>query len=479
MDRVTRTLIRYEWKAFVRNRFQLLMLVVTFVFGLYAIYYGQAEIGKQRKTITAIAKLEQEEFSQYKGSFSEEVKSLAREQAHDIASRPEYAWYRHGYHAILPPHDYAPLAIGQRDLFRYYYRLTGMSLHYQLFENELANPVNLMAGNFDLSFVLVYLFPLLIIAFCYGLFSSEKENGTLALLQIQAVSIRKIILVRLAFYLSVITGLALLLSLTGLLASGNPLKNENWIPFIAWVIAATIYCFFWFGMMFLIISFRKNSSFNAIAAAGSWLFFLIVIPAVLNLIVTIKYPLSSTTLAGLTRRTGLENEDNEQESREVIMEFIAHKPSLAGSDSLIKNNMLPKAYAAFTSLKDINSQEEVDYYNAQVAKRNEWTSRFSWLSPAASMQDVLAHIVETDLNTFLRFQNALVDFHQQITDFYFTRLFWDKPILLEDYSNLPEFEIREADGRWAVVWMGIGKICMVAIMGFMLGFIKMKTAARS
>lgn len=175
MNKITQTLIRYEWKAFIRNKFQLLMLAVTFVFGLYAIYYGQSEINAQRQTIEAVTTLEQEEFSQYKASFTEEMKSLEQEQTHDIASRPAYAWYRHGYHAILPPHDYAPLAIGQRDLFRYYYRLTGMSLHYQLFENELANPVNLMAGNFDLSFVLIYLFPLLIIAFCYGLFSAEKE----------------------------------------------------------------------------------------------------------------------------------------------------------------------------------------------------------------------------------------------------------------------------------------------------------------
>jgi ABC-2 type transport system permease protein len=52
-------------------------------------------------------------------------------------------------------------------LFRYYY---------QLFENELPNPVNLLAGNFDLAFVLIYLFPLLLIVFCYGLFSAEREK---------------------------------------------------------------------------------------------------------------------------------------------------------------------------------------------------------------------------------------------------------------------------------------------------------------
>ena len=181
------------------------MLAVTMLLGGYAIYYGQSEIQAQRDNIDAVTTLEQQEFDRYKASFEEELASLEAEQTHDIASRPAYAWFRHGYHAILPPHDYAPLAIGQRDLFRYYYRLTGMSLYYQLFENELANPMNLLAGNFDLCFVIIYLIPLLIIAFCYGLYSTDKESGVLPLLLIQSLSLQRIITVRWSFYYFILT----------------------------------------------------------------------------------------------------------------------------------------------------------------------------------------------------------------------------------------------------------------------------------
>lgn len=470
MDKPIQTLIRYEWKSFFRNRLQLLLLFVLLLFGLYAIYSGRAEINAQWETIAAVTELEEEEFAGYKSSFDEEKRSLEEEELHDIASRPSFAWFRHGYHAILPPHDYASLAIGQRDLFRYYYRLTGMSLHYQLFENEIANPVNLLIGNFDLSFVIVYLFPLLIIAFSYSLFSAEKENGTLALLQIQPLPLRRIILMRLLFYMVMLIGLALLISLLGLLVAGHPLDAENWIPAIAWMTGVVIYCSFWFTLMFLIVSFRRSSSFNAVTAVACWLLFLIVIPSILNVFVTTKYPLNSTTLAGLTRRTGLENDDQEEVLREVIMEYLAHKPALTGSDSLIKNNMAAKAYAAFTSLKDINSQREVDLYNDQVVKRNDWTARFHWLSPAVNMQEVLAQIAKTDVNTFLAFQGALAHFHEEITDFYFTRLFWDKPISLEDYTQLPAFKEPEVEGRWWTVWLGLGKIAMAAALAFLLAY---------
>lgn len=473
MDKVTQTLVLYEWKAFIRNRFQLALLALTCAFGLYAIYYGQSEINAQRETIKGVTTLENEEFSSYKASFVEEMETLEQERTHDLASRPAYAWYRHGYHAILPPHDYAPLAIGQRDLFRYYYRLTGMSLHYQLFENELANPVNLKVGNFDLSFVLIYLFPLLIIAFCFGLYSSDKENGTLALLQIQAVSIRKIIIVRLVFYYFLISGLGVLISTIGLCTSANPFQGNLIVPALAWIGAVVLYCSLWFTIMFFVVSFRKGSSFNAITAAGCWLFFIIVVPAVLNAIVSTKYPLNSSSLAGLTRRTGLENDDDKEEARAVIMEFFTHKPELADSEDLLVNNLMPKAYAAFTTIKDINNQQLVDDYNNQVARRNAWTARFHWLSPSVSLQEVLTHIVQTDLKTFLLFQDGLADFHSKITDFYFTRLFWDKPIVLEDYENLPSFDMPESNDQWQTIYVGMSKIGLMSLMAFAFGYIKM------
>ncbi len=468
-----KTLIRYEWKSFIRNKFQLLLLCITFCFGMYAIYYGNAEIEAQRDTIKAVMALEETEFHQYKSSFAGKNETPELEQVHDIAAKPAFAWFRHGYHAIIHPHDYASLAIGQRDLFRYYYRLTGMSLHYQLFENELANPVNLMAGNFDLSFVIIYLFPLIIIAFCYGLFSAERENGTLPLLQIQTISIRKITLIRLGFYFVIIAGLALTISLIGLLVSGNIFASTNFAAALTWLLAVLVYCSFWFSLLFLIISFRKNSAFNAITAAGCWILMLIVIPAVLNVLVSVKYPLNSATLAGLTRRTGLENEQDQEEAKEVIEEFLEYRTDLRTSDSLLKINLMPKAYAAFTSLKDIQNQKVVDTYNDQVAKRSAWTAKFQWLSPSVSLQEAFSKTAETDLATLLNFQSALGTFHESISDFYFTRLFWNKPILEQDYNNLPKFEMAENTHKWKPVLVALGGVLLYAIILFSIGLTQM------
>ncbi|WP_103071809.1 DUF3526 domain-containing protein [Aquimarina sediminis] len=475
MNRVTITLLRYEWISFTRNTFQIVMLGCTFLLGLYSIYYGQSEIKVQRETINDVMKIEKEEFHQYQTSFKEELASVTQKKKLDIASDPAYAWHRHGYHAILHPHDYAALAIGQCDLHPYYYRLTGMSLHYQLFENEIANPVKLYVGNFDLSFVFIYLFPLLIIAFSYGLYAIEKENGVLPLLHIQTVSIRKIVVVRLAFYFFLITGLALLISFIGLITSGNMFTSENGLAALFWLLSVIIYCAFWFAVLFCIISFKMNSSFTAITAAGVWLLFLIVIPAILNVWVSTKYPLDSISLAEITRRTSLENEDDDNEAKEVIHEFLEHKPNLRGSDSLLHNNTLAKAYAALTSLKDIHHKKDVDAYNNQVYQRNQKIADLHWINPAVNMQGIFIHIAKTDLNTFHQFHTSIESFHSKISDFYFQKLFWDKQIREEDYSQLPSFTIKKDEVKWStLIMLGIMKVAITMILFLWIGYAKMK-----
>ena len=46
---------------------------------------------------------------------------------------------------------------------------------------EVESPLNLMVGRFDLTFVVIYLLPLLVLALSFNVLSEEREQGTLAL----------------------------------------------------------------------------------------------------------------------------------------------------------------------------------------------------------------------------------------------------------------------------------------------------------
>ena len=128
MIQTLKILWRFEAISMFRNSFQMLLFASILLLGLYAIYYGNAIIQVQRQTIEAVGEIERDEFNEYRRSFEMTPSSTKEEQVLQIASDPAYAWHRHGYHAILPPHAYAALALGQRDVEPYYYKLTGMSL---------------------------------------------------------------------------------------------------------------------------------------------------------------------------------------------------------------------------------------------------------------------------------------------------------------------------------------------------------------
>ena len=473
MSNSFKTLIRYEWASFTRNRMQVALMCCIFILGIFAIAYGGFQINNQKQTIDRLLSAERSEFEGYANSFDADMKSVDAKKQLDIASKPAFAWFRHGYHAVLPPHELAALALGQRDLYRYYYRLTGMSLHYQLFENEIANPYYLRLGNLDLSFLIIYIFPLLIIVFCHSLYSAEKENGILPLLLIQAVSIRKIVLTRLLFCYFIIATIGITLAIIGFMICVTSVNTINLYAGLAWSIGIFVYCTFWFGLMFFLVSFRRSTAFNAIVSAGLWVLFLIIIPAMLNISVDTKYPLDSTKLAGLTRRTGLENENDETELREVIQEFLVHSPQYAIDGTFSTENLGTKAYAAFSILKDVNSQNVVVNYNTTVKQREEWVARFKWLNPAVMMQETLSQIVKTDITNYLDFQAEIKEFHNQITDFYFDPLFKDKLLIQNDYNQRPVFKLNVGSIQWNRIFLNMGAILMLGVLFLVLGVLQL------
>ena len=68
------------------------------------------------------------------------------------------------------------MAIGQRDVNPSIQSVTIRGLEGQKYDSELNNPNNFLLGNIDFSFVLIYLFPLLIIAFTYNIDFGRKRK---------------------------------------------------------------------------------------------------------------------------------------------------------------------------------------------------------------------------------------------------------------------------------------------------------------
>jgi ABC-2 type transport system permease protein len=192
--RLFRLLFYYEYLHFKAARGLLLLTGLLLAAGLYGIYYGTAEVARQRQHLAELPALGRHQVAELQAKFP------------GPADAGEVGYYHHNY-ALHHPTAWAGLALGQRDVNPYYLKLRLLGLQGQLYASENVNPAKALSGNFDLAFVLVYLFPLLIIALGFNLLSSEREQGILPLLLAQPVSATQLVGAKLAFRLAVVLGL--------------------------------------------------------------------------------------------------------------------------------------------------------------------------------------------------------------------------------------------------------------------------------
>ena len=137
------------------------------------------------------------------------------------------AGYRGQRYAMARPGPLAALAVGQGDLYPYYFKMTNRSKQTFINNDEIENPTNLLAGRFDLGFVTVFLFPLLILAMSYNLISAEREQGTLAMALAQPVRLRTLAMGKAAFRAAVVLTLAIGLAKGIIDAAGLPALDET------------------------------------------------------------------------------------------------------------------------------------------------------------------------------------------------------------------------------------------------------------
>ena len=97
------------------------------------------------------------------------------------------------------PTSLAALSIGQTDLLPYFINLKYSALSRQILIAQPTNPEKLMVGNIDLTFVLIQLLPLFMIALGYNLLASEKEAGILSVMLSFPITEMKLLIYKVFF----------------------------------------------------------------------------------------------------------------------------------------------------------------------------------------------------------------------------------------------------------------------------------------
>ncbi len=424
----------FEWRNLWRSNILKALLLVVFGAGIYGIYFGKFEIDKQEARISQVQKYERQQFDSLLHWVKLDTSIIGNKKKYLSAVTPTGVDARRHF-IFYFTHDAsagAGLCLGQRDLFPLYYGINATDLARKVNTGELANPMKLLTGNFDLSYVFIFLFPLLIVALFYNLYAGEREGGTLPLLQSQSTSLWVILSSKGLLRFLIVCGLATLLLVLGFLLQGIP-WSDNGPLFIQWMLIIFGYCFLWVILMAVIVYFRQGSALSAMLGLGIWLIFTLITPTLLNLFVVANEPLPNR--AEVIHAVRKQNDDNWNNPRSFVLDrFYREYPQYNDGDTV---NFYKWYYASFTLL-DNEANAMQSRFEDQVKKRNHLLEKWEWLAPAAVVHEKLSALSHTDRRSHLVFLKEVHESHEVLKTLYYPRIFSGENFSQEDLQVLSE-----------------------------------------
>ncbi len=427
-----RIFFRTEWLTLTRSRLIYWLAGLLLITGLYAIFYGWTEVKRQQQTIALLHQDEQARLDTLYRHLSLDTTRAGNVQKWKDAHDPYFVDVEGYRYAIAYPGPLTAFSLGQRDLYPTYQEVMARASQRQLNPTELANPQKLLVGSFDLAFVLVYLLPLVLIVLGYNLLSAESEGGTLALLQTQAVSLRRVLGFRLLIRFGLVgVGIGVLI---GLAALSNRVTDGERL--MQWLAVSLIYAGFWTSLIWLVISFRRSSALNAVILLGAWLIVVLVMPALIQQLLADTCPLPDrAALQRIVREEYAKNTPIQQN----LMRFYAHHPNLRDSDTTNAFRYNLMNYYARNEQLDQTVAPLVAQQESRISDRERAISVLRPLLPAVNALDLFNQLAGTDEPSRRDYLTQIARFHQTWKDFFVPLEFRGHVMTEADYVHIPTF----------------------------------------
>lgn len=341
--------------------------------------------------------------------------------------------------AVLPPTGLAAFSIGQLDLQRGY-SLVNVKSKFSMSDNyEIENPVNLSTGTFDISFVVLFLLPIFILALTYDLFSGEREAGTLALIQTQQVSMRVFAAAKMCSRATIFLAVIVMAGLaafaycaTGPVGLG---MADAGVRLALWFAAVLVYSLFWFALAVRVNTFGKSSETNATILSCAWLCLVVIIPTLVSLTATSLYPAPSHMSFKIAQRAAFaEAEANLDDTKKKF--YIDHAEMVPEED-------IPGYTLSFLARQEAMEKAVEPVYQRfeqQKESQESLVSTFQYASPAIVVQLTLNDISGTGSARFSDYLRQAYAFHAARKD-YFLPKYINRQILTSSmYGQFPTFK---------------------------------------
>jgi ABC-2 type transport system permease protein len=432
--------IKNEWRNLRADRTLWALLLLFIAFIAYGIYNGNAWARQQESAAKRLTPVWDEKLAQLKQQLAEGRPS-APGFGVPVPDNP-YSMSTQKVDVALPPASLAALSVGQSDLYLSNTQAYLWSNADELFaKSEPQNPVNLLAGRFDLTFVVLYIYPLVILALSFNMLSAEIEGGTLALLLSQPVSARQILVGKVIARISIVVPVLIISALMSLLVVRAPIADQGSLArFLLWSGVVIFYGLFWFGLAALINSLNRSSATNAIMLVGLWLLFVIIVPSLISTLSETVYPVPPRAELIIA---GRDTEPNvRRDGERVLAKFYEDHPELRPTANAAEISEFRRQLLT-TYLNDRHAQQPlVESYDRQLAGQQTFVNRLCFFSTAIIAQEAMNDIAGTGFARYRDFRAQVNHFVEANRSFYVPKIMRGEMLTLADYEGIPRFRYR-------------------------------------
>jgi ABC-2 type transport system permease protein len=436
-------IVRHEWRLLTADA-TVLVVTATFAAAIgYGVWNGARWIAFQRQALLEAEREEAQRFERLKAQVFEIERSGKAVSPFQDPRSPSNAGGRFGQRfAMLPPGPLAALAIGQSDLLPYYFKVSTDARQNIIAATEIENPQRLLVGRLDLSFVIIYLYPLLILGLTYNMLSAEQEQGTLALALSQSVSLERIATGKVTLRALLLVGMTVLFSgvalvVTGaeLLAAGTPAR------LLLWIAAVAAYGAFWFSLAILVASFGQASATNATTLAAVWLALVVLLPSLLNLTAATLVPVPSRV--EMVQAVRQASDEATAAGSKLLVRYYEDHPELATGDTQQAMNDASVIRVAIDDDVERRARPVIERYERQIAGQQALVDRFGFLSPSILMQGALNDVAGTGTARHRHFMAQVDEFHRVWRRHFVPLIFQKAKFTAGSYEAIPRFQYHE------------------------------------
>jgi len=303
------------------------------------------------------------------------------------------------------------------------------------------DPSQRLDGPFDITFITVWLLPLVVILLGYDVLSRDMEIGSAKILATQNTSLRVIVIRRLCVrFVTLFSVIALTVLVSFLFAVDKP-DITNITGLFIWLLAVGFYLGFWFSLTALINAYIKVAATTGQALLALWAVFTFIVPIFVGLgVQTLNPPIDRfQTILDLRALTN----DLNQHRDEVTNSYYAKRGNNGPAAKLgdideysyyFINTMYPQHLAFDERYRPLGNKLEL-----QRIEQAQGLRIGAFFSPGLAIKllsDDLAGETPERRHWFLqtvdRYQNQWrAAFDKKISSLL--------PMTIEDYQNKPEY----------------------------------------